>query len=138
MFYKTVWLDKWEELDSTEIMFNELTAEVNIFLCYLDKDDAEEFRKVYGKVPKDISEINLGDELVYTDTVKGVKVEKNMLFMGKDSEGKIILHMPGESYIYDISLIEATMNKKCVLARSKNPVDELKMKNKRELEMLGL
>jgi hypothetical protein len=35
-----------------------------------------------------------------------------MIFLGKNVEGKYILHTPGDSYIYDICVLEFDLMKK--------------------------
>ena len=87
-------------------MFTELTTEVVIFLIYVDKSEAEQFKKSHVKIPKDISEINVGDEIIYQKTINGAKADKTVMYMGKNTEGKSVLHMPGESYIYDMAIME--------------------------------
>lgn len=76
----------------------------------------DNFTKKHLKIAKDINEINVGDEVKYEHPEK--KREQSMIFLGKNVEGKYILHQPGESYIYDICLMESDLLKKAKL----NPV----------------
>ncbi len=62
-----------------------------------------------------------------------------MIFLGKNVEGKYILHQPGESYIYDICLMQSDLLKKAKL----NPVqetvlEELKVKKKEDQGLIGI
>lgn len=46
-----------------------------------------------------------------------------MIFLGKNVEGKYILHIPGEPYIYDICVLEIELIKKGKLINSsKTPI----------------
>ncbi len=50
-----------------------------------------------------INEMNVGDTIKYENPI--TKIRKEAVFMGKNIEGKYILHFPGESYIYDICIL---------------------------------
>lgn len=90
------------------------------------------------KVPRDISEISVGDFVKYENQI--TKSPQTMVVMGKNVEGKYILHIPGESYIYDICVLENQLFKKGSLVCSdsvvlKNgvklpPIQEFKLKKK--------
>ena len=67
IFFKTIGAVKWEELTDLTYMFTELTSEIIVFLAYIDASEAENFRKAHCKMAKDITEINLGDAMVYKD-----------------------------------------------------------------------
>lgn len=51
-----------------------------------------------------ILEINVGDEIILEHPCK--KIDTKMVFIGKNIEGKFILHEPGESYLDDICIVE--------------------------------
>ena len=73
-------------------MFTEITPELIIFLIYIDKSEAELFKKNHQRIPKEIVEVNVGDQLCYSETINGIKGDKNYVFMGKNTEGKYVLH----------------------------------------------
>lgn len=77
-------------------MFTELTPEIIVFLVYIEKSEIEQFKRQHQRPPKDIMDINVGDQFVYQGTTSGGnKMEKNAIFMGKNTEGKYVLHFPG-------------------------------------------
>ena len=45
--------------------------------------------------------------------------EKQAIFMGKNTEGKYVIHFPGESYIYDVCLMEKELFNKGSIVSSK-------------------
>ena len=53
--------------------------------------------------PQTITEITVGDEIRFEHSIK--KAEVGMVFLGKNVEGKYILHVPGEPYIFDICVL---------------------------------
>jgi hypothetical protein len=58
--------------------------------------------------------------------------------MGKNTEGKYVLHTPGESYIYDFAVFEEELYKKGSILGGKNLIEDVKMKKKTELEIIGI
>jgi len=72
-------------------MFSEMSSEVIIYMIYLDSAEAEQFRKSHFKVAKDMAEVNVGDYIKYIEKDNS---EKNAIYMGKNIEGKYILHFP--------------------------------------------
>ena len=57
------------------------------------ENEVENFTKKQIKIPKDITEINVGDEVKYEHPSKGR--DQTMIFLGKNVEGTSILHSPG-------------------------------------------
>jgi hypothetical protein len=72
-------------------MFSEMTSEVLIYLMYLDEQEAEQFRKSHSRVAKDMTEVNVGDYVKYTEKDSA---SKTAVYMGKNIEGKYIFHFP--------------------------------------------
>lgn len=64
-----------------------------LYFGVVSESEADTFTKKHCKQPKSINEINVGDEVVYEHPIK--KKEQNMIFLGKNVEGKYILHTPG-------------------------------------------
>ena len=87
--------------------------------------------------PQTITEINVGDEIRFEHSIK--KAEVGMVFLGKNVEGKYILHVPGEPYIFDICVLESELCKKGKLVSSKDSsqIIPIKMKKKDELGLVG-
>lgn len=71
----------------------ELSPEIVLYFGVVDQGEADAFIKKHCKQPKSINEINVGDEVVYEHPTK--MKEQNMIFLGKNVEGKYILHTPG-------------------------------------------
>ena len=58
--------------------------------------------------------------------------------MGKNVEGKFILHFPGQSYIYDICILEKELQKCCELALKNNlQISEVLLK-KEDHSLIGI
>jgi hypothetical protein len=67
VYYKTIEMVKWEPIPDLDYMFSELTTDVVIFVVYIDLSIEETFKKHHIRIPKHISEINVGDYLKFTD-----------------------------------------------------------------------
>ena len=76
----------------------------------LPKSEKETFKKFHQKMPRDVTEINLGESLMHVNS-RGE--EESAIFMGKTTEGKYVLHLEGKSYTNDICLIESELLKQC-------------------------
>lgn len=113
IFFKTIGMKRWQLLDDPSYLFAELSSELMIFLVCLSEDEKELFQKNHQKSPKDPTEVNSGDILTYSDSNNK---EHKVVFMGKSTEGKYILHFIGESYSNDICLMDSEMIKKCKLS----------------------
>lgn len=103
-------MKKWEQIDDLSIALAELTTEIIVYIAGVAEKDVDAFCKKHKKIPKDISEINVGDEVKFEHPTRGK--EQSMIFLGKNVEGKYILHILGESYIYDICVMESELMKK--------------------------
>ena len=57
--------------------------------------------------------------------------------MGKNIEGKYILHFPGESYIYDICILENELHKHGELINNHLPIEDIKQK-KSDTSLVGI
>jgi hypothetical protein len=95
-------MPKWEQLDDVSYLFTELTPDILIFLVCLPIEEKETFKKSHQKQPRDVTEVNLGDQLTY---VSSNGEEKPVVFLGKSTEGKYILHFNGQSYNKDLCLL---------------------------------
>lgn len=82
IYYKTIGMQKWEELEDFTYLFTELSSSVLIFLVCLSKQEQEVFNKSHQRVAKDATEANVGDYLIYKD---GKGRERNSIFMGKST-----------------------------------------------------
>lgn len=139
IYFKTIGMPKWEEITDYEIALGELSMEIIIFLVVVDAKEKKSFEKAFLRnAPQSIMEINVGDEIKFEHPTR--KMELNMIFMGKNVEGKYILHIPGEPYIYDICVLENELLKKGKLLQNneKGPIEEIKAKKKEELGLVGI
>jgi hypothetical protein len=131
-------MSKWEEIQDLTYMFTEITPELIIFLIYVDKSEVEQFKRNHQRIPKEILDINMGDTLCYSDSINGAKMQKNYIFMGKNTEGKYVLHSPNEPYIYDIAVLEQDLYKKGSIVSANNTIEDVKLKKKTENEYIGI
>ena len=63
-----------------------------VYIVCLPIDQKDLFLKAHHKNPRDVTEVNLGDTLIY---VNSRSEERSVVFMGKSIEGKYILHFNG-------------------------------------------
>ena len=112
IFFKTCEMTAWEEVKDASVSLGELSSLVIIYVVCLPKKESDVFLKNHQKTPTTVTEVNLGDSLVYRDKIKG---HKKAIFLGKNIEGKFMLHFDGEPYSNDICLLEHELVKKCKL-----------------------
>lgn len=86
----------------------------------ISQSERETFEKNHQKHPRDVTEVNLGDKLTYLDPSQN---PHTVIFMGKNTEGKYILHFNGESYSNDLCLMEAELLKHCKLAAELHSIE---------------
>ena len=67
VYYKTIGMKTWEEVDDVSMLFAELTSEVLVFLVCLSEDQKEAFQKAHQRQAKSVTEVNLGDYLIFLD-----------------------------------------------------------------------
>lgn len=125
-------MKKWQLLDDPSYLFAELSSELMIFLVCLPEDEKDNFLKNHQKVPKSPTDVNSGDLLTYVDLSNK---EHEVVFMGKSTEGKYILHFIGESYSNDICLMDFEMMKKCKLS---GVVQEIEPEKRVQSGIMGL
>lgn len=123
----------WQELEDYSLALTEISSSILMFLVCIPLAEKDIFLKAHKKVPKDATEANLGDYLLYED---GKEESKTAVFMGKNTEGKYILHFVGELYTNDVCLIESDLLKYCKLS---NKIHEIySEKRHSHLNQVGL
>lgn len=60
-FYKAIGMKKWEEIEDLSMALAELSSQITLYVSMVEPKQCESFIKKYRKIPKDITEINLGD-----------------------------------------------------------------------------
>lgn len=103
VFFSKVIGGRWEKIPDLQATLEELHSEVMIFLVYLPRDQELTFVSNHINVKLSLQNINIGDVVVIgrKDAPK-----REVVFMGINNQGKMILHESNQNYKMDFCVEE--------------------------------
>ena len=63
-------MKRWQILEDPSYLFTELSSEIMLYLVCFAKEEKDAFLKAHHKKPRDVTEVNLGDTIIYVNSKK--------------------------------------------------------------------